>query len=37
MATNKNKQLAKKYIADRKLLKEHFYKTFVQISVTAWQ
>ena len=27
---------AKKYMADRQLLKEHFYKTFVQIFAIAW-
>ena len=25
------------YMADRNLLKEHFYKTFVQISAVAWK
>ena len=29
-------QIGQKYMADEKLLKEHFYKTFVQISAIAW-
>ena len=37
MATNIDEQSRETYMADTRLFKKHFYKSFVKMSAIAWQ